>query len=95
MWLKCKVIKKVAIPHFYITTLFLFIPLSSKKFDTPLPQVTQFAEGHILPLTTEGGGGGRGLQLCCWEVGIWRGVILSIWTFVIAKSNILDILIIK
>ena len=45
--LNCKVVKKVATPHFYINPPFLGLsPLSSKNRRTP-PQVTQFLEGSI------------------------------------------------
>ena len=57
--LNCKVVKKVATPHFYINPHFqVYPPLLANNF---VPQVTQFQEGptpplpHPPPLIREGG----------------------------------------
>ena len=56
MQLNCKVIKKVATPHFYNNLPFPGLsPFSSKMFGTP-PQVTQFLEGPTPPPLIRGKG---------------------------------------
>ena len=61
--LNCKVIKKVASPHFYINPPFqVYTPFLAKKF-VPPPQVTQFLEGPTPPLI-EGGVPNMLYQIC-------------------------------
>ena len=63
--LNCKVVKKVATPHFYInpSPFSGLSPLSGKKF--PTPQVTQFLKVPTPPPPTpptpllKGGGGSK------------------------------------
>ena len=55
--LNCKVVKKVATPHFYINPPFqVYSPFLAKNF-VPLPQVTQFLEVPTPPPFNKEGGG--------------------------------------
>ena len=66
--LNCKVVKKVATPHFYINPLplFKFIPPFLAKTVVP-HQVIQFLEGPTPPFDRSGArGGGEGAQLAKW-----------------------------
>ena len=50
--LNCKVVKKVATPHFCINPPFSGLsPLSSKKFCTPLPPLSDSIFGRPFPLS--------------------------------------------
>ena len=52
--MKCKIIKKVATLHFYITSFFMFIPPSSKRIWYPSP--TSDSIFGTLPLKKKGRG---------------------------------------
>ena len=52
-----KVIKKVASPHFYITSLFIFIPLLVRKIGT-LPNTSDSIFGTLPSIRGMGGRGG-------------------------------------
>ena len=76
MWLKSKVIKKVATPNFSITSLFMFIPLFfffSKKFGLPPPCTSYSVFERSYP--TFDSSGRRG-----WGERGGVATILTIWT---------------
>ena len=62
-----KVIKKVASPHFYITSLFIFIPLLVRKIGT-LPNTSDSIFGTLPSIR---GMGGRGGGVSNYTVGRW------------------------
>ena len=79
----------------------MFILLSSKKPVIVPPHLQKHAHTNdsiferYYPAFNKGVRGGRAFQLWCSKVGIWLGVILTIWTFFKAQNSILYTLIIS